>query len=91
MERFKNPTGYWEYQGSYSVLLTDDASTDRLPSTVSIHGRIVRVAVGRVKQTMGGIQCYSYEVPFYWGYDCMKEIRDGAGNLIWQNRHYQTD
>ena len=86
---FKNPTGYWEYQGSYSVVLTDYAATDNLPTGASVHGKTVSVSRGRIKQVMGGIQFYAYEQPFFWGYKFIKEVRDGNGNLIWQNYNYR--
>jgi len=85
----KNPTGYWEHRGSYSVLLTDNASTDHLPSEASLMGRTVRVENGRIRQVMGGIQFYADGKPLYWGYKFIKEIRDGAGKLIWQNWDYR--
>lgn len=86
---FKNPTSYWEHQGSYSVVLTDDATTDHLPTGVSVRGKTVSVPRGRIKQVMGGIQFYADEQPFSWGYKFIKEVRDGNDNLVWQNYNYR--
>lgn len=84
-----NPTGYWECQGSYSVLLTDDAKTDHLPPGAYLYGRTVRVRYGRIKQVMGGIQFYAKDTPFSWGYKFIKEIRGEGDRLIWQNDNYR--
>lgn len=40
---FKNPTGYWEHQGSYSVELFPGTPKDRLPSGSIVSGDTVRV------------------------------------------------
>ena len=86
---FKNPAGYWEHQGAYTVELTDDAPTDHLPDQAVVEGRIVRVAVGRIKQVMGGIQFYCHEQPFSWGYKKIKTIKGSNGELIWINNQYR--
>lgn len=88
----KNPTGYWEHQGSYLVFLTDDAGMDYLPVGARLVGgaeKTVRVEHGRIKQVMGGIQFYAGEQPFAWGYKFIKKICDGMGNVIWQNYDYR--
>ena len=38
---------------------------------------------------MGGIQFYSFKQPFSWGYKFIKAIKNGSGNLIWQNHDYR--
>ena len=86
---FNNPTGYWEHQGSYSVELVPGAAKSHLPPTARVSGNTVHVQTGRVKQSMGGIQFYSFEQPFSWGYKFIKAIKDGSGNLIWQNHDYR--
>ena len=85
---FTNPTGYWEHNGGYAVLLTDDTVTDRLPSSVLVHGKTVRVEHGLVAQSIGGIQFYSDGQPFFWRYKFVKEVRNKDGKLIWQNNTY---
>ena len=86
---FTNPTGYWGYNGAYVVLLTDDTATDRLPSSVLVHGKTVRVAHGLVTQSIGGIQFYADGQPFFWRYKFVKEVRDKNGKLIWQNNTHR--
>ena len=85
----KNSTGYWEHQGTYSVVLTDNADTSRLPEGILLQKRTISVENGRIKQTMGGIQFYVNEQPFCWSYSFIKEIRNSNGKLIWQNRDYE--
>ena len=85
----KNPTGYWVYKGSYSVLLADEAGTKRLPPGAVLDGRTVRVQDGSVAQSMGGINFHAKGISFGWGYKGIKEIRDGAGRLLWQNESYR--
>lgn len=86
---FTNPTGYWEYQGAFSVELTDAADLSHVPEGVSVAGQTATVARGRIKQVMGGIQLYALEQPFCWGYKFIKAIRDGSGKLLWVNRDYR--
>ncbi len=88
---FQNPTGYWEHQGAYSVELTPEAETNRVPEGVRVNGTVVTVEVGRVKQTMGGIQLYALEKPFYWGYSYIRCIRDGDGKLLWVNNNCRDE
>lgn len=88
---FRNPTGYWEYEGSYSVLLADDAETDLLPHGATLHGHVVHVRNGCIKQTIGGIQFYAEGKPFCWSYKRIKEIRDSNDKLLWQNRDCRKD
>lgn len=85
----KNPTGFWMHKGSYSVLLTDEAGTDLIPRGAELRGRTVHVRNGLVAQSMGGINFYAEGVAFGWDYKGIKEIRDGAGKLIWQNENYR--
>lgn len=86
---FKNPSPYWEHQGAFSVELTPDADKSIAPATTEIRGDTVHVKQGRIKEVMGGIQLYSLESPFYWGYPRIKAIRDGNGNLLWVNYDYR--
>ena len=88
IKTFRNPTGYWEYEGSFSVELTSDADKSIVPSSAEIRDNTVHVRHGRIKQTMGGIQLYSKDSPFYWGYPYIKVIRDGNRNLLWVNYKY---
>lgn len=85
----QNPSGYWEYQGKYLILLTDEALTDNVPRNAYVSGHAVRVDHGRIKQSMGGIQFYAMEQPFAWNYKFIKEIRDSNNDLIWQNWDYR--
>ena len=89
IKTFKNPSGYWEHNKAFSVELTPDADKSIAPSSAEVQGDIVRVRNGRIKQVMGGIQLYSEESSFYWGYPKIKVIRDGNGNLLWVNYHYR--
>jgi len=82
---FTNPPGGPDYQGPYSVELAEGAGVNHLPSSVQIDGLTVKVTHGRLIQTMGGIQFFSREQPFSWGYKYIRCIRDSAGKLLWVN------
>lgn len=86
---FKNPSGYWEHNGAFSVELVGGADKSIIPSSAQIRGNTVVVQSGRIKQTIGGIQLYSQESPFYWGYPWIKVIRDSEGNLLWVNYNHR--
>lgn len=85
----QNPLGYWSYEGAYSVELTDDADKSIAPTSVTFDGQTASIMFGRIKQTMGGIQLYSGDSPFHWGYRFVKAIRDGNHRLIWVNDKYR--
>ena len=89
IKAFQNPSGYWEHDGAFSVELTPDTDKSVVPSSAEVQGDIVRVRHGRIKQTVGGIQLYSLESPFYWDYPRIKVIRDGDDNLLWVNYSYR--
>lgn len=89
IENFRNPTGFWSHEGSFSVELIPDADTSIAPPSADVRGNTVHVRNGQVKQTMGGIQLHSQGSPFYWGYPSIKVIRDGEGNLLWVNYYYR--
>lgn len=89
IKTFRNPSGYWSHDGAFSVELTDDADIGIVPSSAQVLGRVVQVENGRIKQSMGGIQLYSREHPFFWGYNKIKVIKDGSGNLLWVNNNYR--
>lgn len=86
---FRNPTGYWEHIGAFSIELTSDADKSIVPQNAEVQGDIVRVSNGRINQTIGGIQLYSGEIPFFWGYGRIKIIRNGNGDLLWVNYDYR--
>lgn len=89
---FNNPTGYWEYDGPFSVELVPDTPTDIVPKNgAAVKGNIVAIHHGRIKQTMGGIQLYAYEQPFYWSYSSIKAIRRPDGSLVWLNWNFNED
>lgn len=90
---FQNPTGYWEYDGGYSVELTEDADTSFLSLTgfVEVVDSVVTVERGRIKQTMGGVQLYAGDSSFHWGYRFIKRIRKADdGSMIWQNSNHEN-
>lgn len=84
---FRNPTGYWRYNGTYVIKLNAGADLSIVPSSATVHGSLVRVPDGKVRQSMGGIQFYSGsdDAPFYWPYRCIITICDSNGDLIWVN------
>lgn len=86
---FMNPKGYWEHQGAFSVELTDDADKSVAPESVVFDDQTAIIMYGHIKQTVGGIQLYAGDVPFYWGYRFIKAIRDGNRNLLWVNRDHR--
>ncbi len=90
LSSFVNPDGYWEHQGAFSVELTQRAGRAHVPATVRFEGNIAYVDTGRIKQTVGGIQLYSFEKPFFWPYDRMRVIRNKDGKLLWVNKDYST-
>ncbi len=86
---FQNPVEYWEYEGAFSVELVPGTDKKNAPRTAEVRGNIVRVPCGSIKQMSGAIQLYSQGSPFYWGYSCIKVIRDGHGGLLWVNYDYR--
>lgn len=89
IKAFQNPTGYWEYKGTFSVELVPNADKSIAPHASVIDGDTVTVSNGRVRQSMGGIQLYSNkEEPFFWGYKYVKVIRNEHGGLLWVNYNY---
>ncbi len=90
LQNFTNPTGYWEHKGAFTVELAKGAQLNHVPDTVSFNGNIAIIRHGRIKQSMGAIQMYSYEQPFYWNYDHIRIIRDGNGHPLWVNYNYRT-
>lgn len=92
-KQFRNPDSYWEHDGSFTVELVPGTSFERvLPNSARWDGINVRVADGRVKQTMGGIQLYgrpNFGDPFYFGYSKIICIRKGDGTLLWRNYRVQ--
>jgi hypothetical protein len=78
-----------DYEGSFSVRLKNKASEGISIKGVSTKGNIIKVAHGRAYQTPGGIQFYAEDIPFYWGYVFIKEIRDSDNQIIWQNYNYK--
>ncbi|MHB0865462.1 MAG: hypothetical protein ACYC1Y_00960 [Minisyncoccota bacterium] len=89
LHTFVNPKSYWQHQGPFSVELTDDADKSIAPATVKFEGNVAHVEDGYIKQTVGRIQLYASEKPFYWGYAFIKVIRDGNRKPIWVNYHYR--
>ena len=89
IKSFQNPQGYWEYAGPFIVELVPHTDTSIVPASAEIRGDTVHVSRGRVEQEMGGIQLYSYESPFYFGYRYIKAIRGGSGTLLWVNYNHR--
>lgn len=89
LKNFQNPVGYWQHSGPFSIELSPEANKSKVPASAKIDGNTVRVQDGHLKQTIGGIQLYSKESPFYWGYTHIQVIRDGSGNLLWVNHNYK--
>jgi hypothetical protein len=79
-----------DYIGGFSVILTDKAENffQRLDGAV-FQNNIIEVDSGRVSQSMGGIQLYAKDVPFYLGYTFIKEIRDNNDRIIWPKYNYK--
>ncbi|HEX9722229.1 MAG TPA: hypothetical protein VGA53_03105 [Candidatus Paceibacterota bacterium] len=84
-----------EYTGTYSVIHTDTgveklfSGVVSFPNSVSVEKNRISVQNGRVQEVpVGGFQLYS-EGDFFAsiGYRYVKEIHDGIGNVLWQNRH----
>ncbi|MDD5146850.1 MAG: hypothetical protein PHN39_03900 [Candidatus Pacebacteria bacterium] len=90
--RHKNPDGYWDYGGNYTVELTPTAETDELPDDLDIEKKedviLVQVKDGGIKQQMGGIQFFDHEGnPFSWGYPWIQKIYNSKGELLWENQN----
>ncbi len=87
----KNPTEYWsEYNGTFSIELTPGAPKHGVPKMgTTIEENIVYIRNGRVKKVLGGVQLCVYGQSFYYPYSMMKAIRNGDGNLLWQNNEYR--
>lgn len=87
--KFENPTGYWEYTGSFTVELTPDAPRERIPVGVTVSDDDCHILInGRVRPSTGGIQFEFGGMCFSWPYRFIKEIRIDPGSLIWKNREY---
>ncbi len=75
------------YNGTFSVLLTDKASTDNAASVpgVVVGKEMVTVPSGSFSIVDGGIECHYEKRRFYWNSRYVRQIKDGDGNLLWQN------
>lgn len=87
----RNPSGYWEYKGAFTVKLVPGSPKDKVPTTAIIQDTLVSVSQGRAYQTMGGIQLWAGEQPFSWSYGLIVSIRDSKGKLLWLNSDYNED
>lgn len=52
-------------------------------------GIVLRIENGRFYSGMGGNQFYSNGQPFAFGYDKVKTVKTGAGEMIWQNSRHK--
>ncbi|MES2223484.1 MAG: hypothetical protein V4469_00965 [Patescibacteria group bacterium] len=89
VKTFQNPDGNWGHDGGFSVELTPNAVREGLPTGVVLDGDFAHVANGRIRQSMGAIQLFSGDAPFYWRYGSIKAIRDSDNNLLWVNYDYR--
>lgn len=102
MPQFENPTGYWSYEGAFSVHLTGTvhhsgqelaAEFDGLPG-FSVKHHVVTAGAnpaypGSVKQSMGAIQCRCGEREFYFSYENILAFVKADGSPLWVNRDYK--
>lgn len=87
IESFVNPEGYWSYEGTYVVELTETADKEAPGKSVEIDGNIVTVRNGWVGQSMGFLEmsdANKHSLPWS-GYENIKLIRKESGDLIWVN------
>ena len=95
MPKFKNPSNL-NYEGNYYVELIPETDVSRLPAVLSVQedyptGIITLHIRGKVQQAMGGIQMYSHDSPFHYGYKYIRCIRDEKGKLLWVNNNFNEE
>ena len=93
-KEFSNPDGYWDYEGGYSIELTEDGGKKGIalpPDNGSITDNVITIKQGRVYQDMGGINfyCVGRDKPFSIGYSFIKCIRKDNGDLLWVNNNFR--
>lgn len=95
MPRFVNPTGYWSYEGAFSVHLTRQDLAAEYAGLLgfSVTANVITAGTdpahpGFVKQSMGAIQCRCGEREFYFGYQYLVMIVKADGTPLWVNHDY---
>lgn len=93
IKTFINPSDFLVHEGSFLIEFTDDADTNKVSNTdiAYIDGQILHVHDGQVEEYRGGIQCVLNEYEFNWGYQHIRCIKDGSGELLWVNDYYRGD
>lgn len=93
MPRFTNPVGNWSHQGAYSIEMVADVGVGILRRLMAARGQIDdQIATfegGSIRQATGGIQFAGPSGTMYHiGYNPIRCIRNGDGELIWVNRSH---
>ena len=89
LKKFRNPGGYWEHKGVFSVDLTPDAYKDIVPDGAKIKGNTVHAQDGVVKLEPRGIRLCTRGAnrgSIWWPFIYVKVVRDGEGKPIWVNK-----
>ncbi len=88
---FKNKTGWWKYQGKFSI----EFIYDRLESIendlrgkkgVKIVDNKVKIISGEIKKTTRGIEFFVEGENYFWPHYLIMAIYNGRGQFIWKNR-----
>ncbi len=90
---FQNPTGDWEYEGTYTVELTPDADMSIAPPDADIFEFKVTIHHGSLHTVLDAMQFFGgpgETYPFHWSIRRIKCIRNAQGKLLWLNSYYQN-
>jgi len=78
------------YNGDFILELTSKANTNlALEAGAQVFYQEAYVS-GRVVQSLGGIQLYNKNSPFYYGYVFLRAIRKSDGTYLWKNYDYEN-
>lgn len=83
---FTNPTGYWEYTGRYSIMLTETADKSVIPTCAVVSRNHVAVKSGVVKQQMAGFKLWAGSTEYFLAFKSIRWIKDYGSNLLWENK-----
>jgi len=78
-----------EYIGDFILELTSEGGIDLAREVgARVFGQEIH-ASGSVSQSMGGIQLYNGNQPFFYGYSFLMAIRKASGEYLWKNTGYE--
>ena len=84
-----NPLETWEYGGSFTIELTDDADMTIVPEDERSEDWTVHISDGYIVHSEEGLKVFSKGRQLGWGFSHIKVIRSGNGELLWINNYYR--